>query len=84
MQAMIRTAPPHSRQVSMSIPKTRFRRCAQVIAARRSLGVGSSCWFCLCHRSVYDMGGRVRHGPAPRNLDVPPYKFLDKTRVRIG
>ena len=42
MEAMIRTDPPHARQVSMSIPKTRFRRCAQVIAARRSLGVGSS------------------------------------------
>lgn len=50
LQAMIRTVPPQAGQVSMSIPNTRFRRCAQVIAARRSAGVGSSksavvaCW----------------------------------------
>jgi len=41
-------------------------------------------WFCPCHGSVYDTSGRVRHGPAPRNLDVPPYEFLDDTRIRIG
>jgi len=39
---MILTAPPQLRQVAMSMPKTRFRRCAQVIDARRSAGVGSS------------------------------------------
>jgi len=42
MHAMIRIAPPQAGQVSMSIPKTRLRRCAQVIAARRSAGVRSS------------------------------------------
>ena len=41
-------------------------------------------WFCPCHGSVYDTSGRVRRGPAPRNLDVPPYTFLDDIRVRIG
>lgn len=41
-------------------------------------------WFCPCHGSVYDTSGRVRRGPAPRNLDVPPYAFLGSTRVRIG
>lgn len=41
-------------------------------------------WFCPCHGSVYDTSGRVRRGPAPRNLDVPPYTFLDDMRVRIG
>jgi len=41
-------------------------------------------WFCPCHGSVYDMSGRVRRGPAPRNLDVPPYVFLDDFRIRIG
>jgi len=40
MQAMIRTAPPQAAQVSMSMPNTRLRRCAQVIAARRSAGSG--------------------------------------------
>ena len=41
MHAMILSAPPQARQVAMSMPKTRIRRCAQVIAARRSAGVGS-------------------------------------------
>jgi len=41
-------------------------------------------WFCPCHGSVYDAAGRIRKGPAPRNLDLPPYKFLSDTRVQIG
>ncbi len=41
-------------------------------------------WFCPCHGSHYDTSGRVRKGPAPRNLEVPPYVFLDETTVRIG
>ena len=50
MQAMIRTGPPQAAQVLISMPKTRFKRCAQVIAARRSDGVDASgsavvaCW----------------------------------------
>ena len=41
-------------------------------------------WFCPCHGSHYDQSGRIRKGPAPRNLDVPPYEFLEDTRIRIG
>ncbi len=41
-------------------------------------------WFCVCHGSVYDTAGRVRRGPAPRNLDLPPYEFLDNGSVRLG
>jgi ubiquinol-cytochrome c reductase iron-sulfur subunit len=41
-------------------------------------------WFCPCHGSHYDTSGRIRKGPAPRNLDVPPYTFLSDTTVRIG
>lgn len=41
-------------------------------------------WFCPCHGSIYDTAGRVRRGPAPRNLDLPPYTFLEDARVRIG
>jgi ubiquinol-cytochrome c reductase iron-sulfur subunit len=40
-------------------------------------------WFCPCHGSQYDTSGRIRLGPAPRNLDVPPYKFTGDT-VLIG
>ena len=41
-------------------------------------------WLCHCHGSQYDTAGRVRVGPAPRNLDVPPYQFLSETRIRVG
>jgi ubiquinol-cytochrome c reductase iron-sulfur subunit len=41
-------------------------------------------WFCPCHGSHYDTSGRIRKGPAPRNLDVPPYQFLDDTTIEIG
>ena len=41
-------------------------------------------WFCPCHGSHYDTSGRIRKGPAPKNLDVPPYAFLDDTTIRIG
>lgn len=41
-------------------------------------------WFCPCHGSIYDISGRVRKGPAPRNLDVPPYAFVDDQRLKIG
>lgn len=41
-------------------------------------------WFCPCHGSHYDTAGRIRKGPAPKNLAVPPYKFMSDTKVRIG
>jgi len=41
-------------------------------------------WFCPCHGSIYDTAGRVRRGPAPRNLDLPPYTFGANKTVRIG
>ncbi|OIQ92395.1 ubiquinol-cytochrome c reductase iron-sulfur subunit [mine drainage metagenome] len=41
-------------------------------------------WFCPCHGSQYDTSGRIRKGPAPLNLAVPPYKFLTPTSIRIG
>jgi len=41
-------------------------------------------YFCPCHGSVYDASGRVRQGPAPTNLAVPPYKFVGDTKLTIG
>ncbi len=41
-------------------------------------------WFCPCHGSHYDTAGRIRKGPAPRNLEVPPYAFLSDTKIKIG
>ena len=41
-------------------------------------------WFCPCHGSVYDTSGRIRKGPAPKNLEVPVYEFTSDTVVKIG
>ncbi|MGB0696141.1 MAG: ubiquinol-cytochrome c reductase iron-sulfur subunit [Rhodospirillaceae bacterium] len=41
-------------------------------------------WFCPCHGSHYDTSGRIRKGPAPLNLPVPEYAFLDDETIRIG
>jgi len=41
-------------------------------------------WFCPCHGSHYDTAGRIRKGPAPKNLEVPPFAFLSDTVIKIG
>ncbi len=41
-------------------------------------------WFCPCHGSHYDTSGRIRVGPAPRNLEVPQYSYIDETTINIG
>ena len=41
-------------------------------------------WFCPCHGSQYDTSARIRRGPAPANLPLPPYAFLSDTKIRIG
>ena len=41
-------------------------------------------WFCPCHGSAYDNSGRILRGPAPRNLDLPPYQFVSKDKIIIG
>ena len=41
-------------------------------------------WFCPCHGSHYDTSGRIRKGPAPTNLMVPTYAFLEDTSIKIG
>jgi len=41
-------------------------------------------WFCPCHGSQYDSSGRIRQGPAPANLPVPPYAFVSDSKIRIG
>ena len=41
-------------------------------------------WFCPCHGSHYDTAGRIRKGPAPKNLEVPTYAFTSDTMIRIG
>ena len=41
-------------------------------------------WFCPCHGSHYDTSGRIRKGPAPKNLEIPQYVFVDDNTVKIG
>jgi ubiquinol-cytochrome c reductase iron-sulfur subunit len=41
-------------------------------------------WFCPCHGSHYDTAGRIRKGPAPRNLPVPVASFVDETTIQLG
>ncbi len=41
-------------------------------------------WFCPCHGSHYDTSGRIRKGPAPKNLAVPPYSFVKNNIIKIG
>jgi ubiquinol-cytochrome c reductase iron-sulfur subunit len=41
-------------------------------------------WFCPCHGSAYDTAGRIRQGPAPQNLAIPPYAFETDTKIKIG
>lgn len=41
-------------------------------------------WFCPCHGSHYDTAGRIRKGPAPENLLVPPFEFISEGLIQIG
>lgn len=41
-------------------------------------------WMCHCHGSQFDESGRVLRGPAPRNLDLPPYRFIAADKILIG
>jgi ubiquinol-cytochrome c reductase iron-sulfur subunit len=41
-------------------------------------------WMCPCHGSIFDTSGRIRQGPAPTNLPVPPYAFLSDSKIQIG
>jgi ubiquinol-cytochrome c reductase iron-sulfur subunit len=41
-------------------------------------------WFCPCHGSAYDTSGRIRKGPAPRNLEVPVAAFVNETTIKLG
>ncbi|KAG6554097.1 hypothetical protein Mapa_004012 [Marchantia paleacea] len=41
-------------------------------------------WFCPCHGSHYDISGRIRKGPAPYNLEVPQYSFMEEGKLLVG
>ena len=41
-------------------------------------------WFCPCHGSHYDTSGRIRKGPAPTNMEIPKYEFVNADTIKIG
>ncbi len=41
-------------------------------------------WYCPCHGSHYDTSGRIRKGPAPKNLVIPPYEYISDTVIKVG
>ena len=41
-------------------------------------------WFCPCHGSHYDTAGRIRKGPAPKNMEIPKYEFVNTNTIKIG
>jgi ubiquinol-cytochrome c reductase iron-sulfur subunit len=41
-------------------------------------------WFCPCHGSHYDTSGRIRKGPAPKNMEIPKYEFVNSDTIKIG
>jgi ubiquinol-cytochrome c reductase iron-sulfur subunit len=58
--------------------------CIPLSGAGEFGGADKGGWFCPCHGSHYDTAGRVRKGPAPKNLTVPAYTFLSDNRIKIG
>ena len=41
-------------------------------------------WFCPCHGSHYDGSGRIRKGPAPKNMEIPKFEFVNNNTIKIG
>lgn len=41
-------------------------------------------WYCPCHGSHYDTSGRIRKGPAPTNMEIPPYAFVSENVIKVG
>jgi len=58
--------------------------CTPTVSTPQSPQGSFGGWLCHCHGSEYDTAGRIRKGPAPQNLAVPPYSFTDSTKIKIG
>jgi ubiquinol-cytochrome c reductase iron-sulfur subunit len=58
--------------------------CTHLGCIPSSVTTTGESWFCPCHGSHYDTSGRIIKGPAPKNLAVPPYKFISDTKIVIG
>jgi ubiquinol-cytochrome c reductase iron-sulfur subunit len=58
--------------------------CTHLGCIPNKISENNEAWFCPCHGSHYDTSGRIRKGPAPKNLAVPPYEFISETKIKIG
>jgi ubiquinol-cytochrome c reductase iron-sulfur subunit len=58
--------------------------CTPTVSTPQSPQGSYGGWLCHCHGSEYDTAGRIRKGPAPQNLAVPPYAFTGPTKIKIG
>ena len=58
--------------------------CTPAVSTRESPQGSYGGWLCHCHGSDFDASGRIRKGPAPQNLAVPPYAFIGPTKIKIG
>ncbi len=41
-------------------------------------------WYCPCHGSHYDTSGRIRKGPAPKNMEIPQYQYISENVIKVG
>jgi len=57
--------------------------CVPVGPAQGSVGEFGG-WYCPCHGSHYDTSGRIRKGPAPKNLAIPNYEYISPTMIKIS
>lgn len=58
--------------------------CTPTVSTPQSPQGNYGGWLCHCHGSDYDTAGRIRKGPAPQNLAVPPYSFTGPTKIKVG
>ena len=58
--------------------------CTPTVSTPQSPQGSYGGWLCHCHGSEYDTSGRIRKGPAPQNLAVPPYAFSGPTKIKVG
>ena len=58
--------------------------CTPTVSTPQSPQGNYGGWLCHCHGSEYDTSGRIRKGPAPQNLAVPPYSFAGPTKLKVG
>lgn len=83
-QSLAERTKPGSEQWLITLGVCTHLGCVPLGAAEGEAKGDFGGYFCPCHGSHYDAAARIRKGPAPKNLEVPPYKFKSPTSVTIG